>query len=228
MSVAAEDVILMPCYPAGGRFDTDDDAIDAVDAFAEDEGYGVVVERSHKDARGRKFRVILACDRHGTLRNTRKLTETTRKEKYARSRKCGCPMRVHLRADHTGKWSVEHTGVEETHNHLPSTDPASHPTRRRRSRKVDVVSMINAGAAHNERAAVTIARIRHDKPTAHVIARDVYNERQKARTTALGPRTAIEHYIHTISDTNTYFAAYDVDQEEIRLRLGGNKSAKTV
>ena len=102
-------IVSLPCHPCGCDFESSDAAIKAVDDFAALHGYAVVCKRTRK-IDGELHSVVLACDRHGNLRNNWKLTDESRKKQFARSRRCDCPMEVLLRINTDGKWPVEYNG----------------------------------------------------------------------------------------------------------------------
>ncbi|KAL9051242.1 MAG: hypothetical protein Q9162_006131 [Coniocarpon cinnabarinum] len=79
-------------------------------------GYKLVVVRSKTNAAGMKTWVQLACDRHGTKRNTHNLTTETRK-KNRRSRRCECPMYCVASKQGQGLWEL--TVRHGEHNHPP-------------------------------------------------------------------------------------------------------------
>jgi hypothetical protein len=82
------------------------------------------------------------CDRAGASMNTRKLTDAARVRSMSGSKRCGCVMRLTLRAvdknDPDGSWEIVHTtqDVSWKHNHPPSKDIQIHAAHRQRAATV--------------------------------------------------------------------------------------------
>lgn len=150
-------------------------------------------------------RYILACDRHGKKRNNWRPSKNQTK-KHAKSRRCDCQTEVHLRLIFPGTLQVEHNGRQHILNHKPTKKPSFHPTRWRRQRKEAVLGFIRGDAIQGERAAATMITLRREFPRILVKRRDLCNERQRTRTTALGGKTKMEHFLAVIGDTNKYFS----------------------
>jgi len=201
----------LACHPIE-RFPTPEDAQRAINAFAREHGYAVVVQHTYYDKNRQRRRLVYACDRHGNKRASQARPGTKRRYNTA-TRRCGCPMIVNVtREREAGSWIVEHRGNETTHNHPPTLTPSSHPIHRRADRDAPAVKAIATDAEIGIRADQTLARLRAERPEMSITARDIYNERQRSVAATLGARSRIEHLVCLLRGPD-YRSAVQLDGE---------------
>ncbi|OWZ21804.1 Cell cycle control protein [Phytophthora megakarya] len=178
---------MFPCYPEH-FFESPGAARAAVNTFAARHGYAVVQKSCIYDKKKRIRRVVLGCDRHGTKRAYASTSSAARQRKKP-SRRCGCPMEVHLMRilpSEGGReqWQVQHRGTANEHNHPPSEGPSAHPILRRGSRTDAARQIIAADAAAGISVPQTLSRLAVEAPGVVMTRTDVLNERTKIEVRA--------------------------------------------
>ena len=109
--------------PNEDYFDTKEELFNSVQQLAQTEGYAIVTRSS------RKGLIYLQCDRGGTYKNCRNLTDETRKRKpNSKLINCQFMLRAKLLSSNQ-KWHL--TILEGSHNHPPSFDSTQHSILRR-------------------------------------------------------------------------------------------------
>jgi hypothetical protein len=168
-------------------------AIDAMQDFAKQHGYAMVLRRSKPDGKNvEKTKHIYTCDRRYDYKSiaTTRLTAT---------RGTGCKFQIKLQLSSSGDngedqrfWdlSVMHT----EHNHGASASSSSHPVHRRRDRAPHmphIQSMLTAGSRPNQ----VIASVILTDKNVNVTRKDISNLRDLNRVEYLQGRTAIQALI---------------------------------
>jgi hypothetical protein len=153
-----------------------------VNAFAKDNGFGVVKRQAYS-RKGRLLRYTIACDRHGDPK------PKGAGLRQRQSRKCGCKWNVIAEAipakdyQWSLRWPIDPIHTE--HNHPPSTDPSAHPTHRK------LTDAIKATVESTSRRVGIRARdvrsvVDEQHPDSVLTRRDIYNARALVNREKLG------------------------------------------
>jgi hypothetical protein len=119
--------LVMLALPPLATYPSKDALFEAIQDWAKPRGYAFITSRSKRLESGR-HKVFYACDRRATIRNlnTIRIRET-------QTRGSGCQFSI-IGVELQGglSWEVRYRPSSEfnTHNHLPSQNPAAHPTHR--------------------------------------------------------------------------------------------------
>lgn len=140
----------------------------------------------------------MTSDRHGSRRL--RISTGVKSRLNTSSRRCGCPMQLHvvriLSTDGSPEmWQFEHRGTAYTHNHPPSAGPAAHSFLRRASRSAEDRRAIVTDWQTVARAAQTLARLRLESPDVIITTSDLYNERRNAVRDELGGKIGVEYLL---------------------------------
>ena len=158
--------------PPAREFNTREELLAFQKAWAEEQGFAVVIGRS------RPNRLWIKCDRGGEYSDKHLHDPENRKRKRKATRLTGCPFNIKATMKKDKIWRC-HTEVGE-HNHPPSEDLSIHPSLRRmtleQERKVN--DMTEAGNTPVE----TLDELQRLWPGIKVLRRDIYNQRKKFKT----------------------------------------------
>lgn len=165
------------------------DAVRAsMSAYALDKGFVATTKRSDKR------KIVFQCDRGGEYKNCHNLKDDNRQRRTSTRRsECKWEAKAVLKSD--GLWHLRLKNPD--HNHETSTDGLKgHPgARKMRQEQKDVVkNMSTVGAAPS----TIIASLREADPETRIIARDIYNVKQKIREENLAGKTPIQAFLHEL------------------------------
>ncbi|GMF37210.1 unnamed protein product [Phytophthora fragariaefolia] len=190
----------IPCHPEAVIND-EESAKQAVNLFARDHGYALVVKFVQRDGSGCRRRLVMAWDRHRSRRAY--VSRSIKRRVNAASRRCNCPMELSIvrRVDpdtSVETWRVEYRESAIIHNHAPSIHPAAHPVHRRAARTQEVRSTIAADAELGVNAAQTMSRLNSHGIGRLIVQRDVYNERQRVMDLRVGSMSRVEPLLNEL------------------------------
>ncbi|EGZ20600.1 hypothetical protein PHYSODRAFT_298663 [Phytophthora sojae] len=168
----------MPCLHAHS-FDSPASTKRALNEYAQHHGYGLVTTSTYRDN-----------ETNALYSATRRAQAQCSVAELQLPNESLCGAR---------KWRL-------VHNHPPSNHAASHPVHRRNAMTSVLRVAIATDSDTGTRAAQTLARIYQETPEAPIIARDIYNERSRAVTAALGSSIRVEHLLMLLSRGHFYVA----------------------
>ncbi|KAF0726869.1 hypothetical protein Ae201684P_010581 [Aphanomyces euteiches] len=197
-----------PVHPEA-IFDSPEEAQATINLFTRDHGYAVIRLRRVLDKNSNIRRVVLACDRHGVYKPS-KSTPGTKKRNGKATKKCDCPMRMHLvrevsTSSSTCAWRIEYRGGESHHNHEPSMDPSSHTMHRRFDRTDEVIEAIVTDANTSITAAQTLVQVRQNNPQILLRKSDIYNAKRKETLKRIGCNTRTQHLLNELQKNGDYY-----------------------
>ncbi|ETK90503.1 hypothetical protein F441_05875 [Phytophthora nicotianae CJ01A1] len=164
-----------------------DAAESALHAWTRSNGFNVSRRRIRKNDNGEICIRNYECDRAGKPKCTQKLAAEDRVRIKRGSKRCGCPMRISLRAIDknapAGEWAIVHTGNgSAVHNHKPSMDARVHAAHRSRAAQ-DIIatsersvhSTIEAQSAAGVPVANIYATMLNHDPNTMLLPKDIAN-----------------------------------------------------
>ncbi|TIA91798.1 hypothetical protein E3P99_00904 [Wallemia hederae] len=155
--------------PTEGRYQSKEELFKRAQEHAQIQGYAVVTRSS------RQGLIYLQCDKGGTFKNVRNLTEETRKRR-ANSKCTGCPFMIKGKemVDDEGRWHL--SVMEPDHNHPPSDNLTDHSILRRldEDQKLLVRKMRAEGSKPTE-----IVKYFNDNNLPPIMIKDVHNIMKK-------------------------------------------------
>ena len=181
----------------------------AVMAFSSNHGYELASKVGKSLKPGLPHHCyVLRCTRHGTLDNTRNLSDSQRIRAKRPSKKCGCKMAIWLRAidpRHTdGEWKVQHyKGIQsEVHTHRPAKAILLPGIRRWQREKI--IEEIKHHRAAGVRVQQSLALLQRKFPDLQITRKDVQNERDRLRREALKHHTPAEACLNLLDELKFY------------------------
>ncbi len=171
-------MVLLP--PSADAFESREALIVSTQQWASGQGHAVVIARS------KAGKVYLQCDREGTYRNKKQLTNKTWRWRTG-SQLTAYPFSA-VGISHHGAWMLY--VQDERHNHEASTTQSAHPILQRLdvSQRTQVTELSCAGVAP-----CTIATaMRNAGRSPPVLIQDIYNARINIRVKALAEQTPIQ------------------------------------
>jgi len=173
-------------------FNTREEAIATIKAFAEEHGFAVVI-RSSSEAY-----VYLICDR-GRRYDERWDKSGTIRQRETATRLCGCPYSIACRySREDGRWHVETT--EAQHNHPPSAVPSVHPSLRRFS--AADLERIDALRRAGEQPTQIYRILKEGAVPKHFTLQDVRNAVKKMRQHYLDGRSPTRAFLDELIAAN--------------------------
>ncbi|KAG1713157.1 hypothetical protein DVH05_000880 [Phytophthora capsici] len=91
-----EDMDIRDHIPPVLIYESPEEAKRLMNSFARQHGYALVVADTQRDRNKVKYRVVFACDRHGTYKPKPKPSVDVKHRVNTATRKCGCPLRINL------------------------------------------------------------------------------------------------------------------------------------
>jgi hypothetical protein len=181
----------IPDPPPSPQFDSFNDLLSFLQDFYRNNG-AALIKRSTCPSH-----VILGCDR-GRIRPS----ESSGIRQTSTS-KTGCLFKVIAKTNKklNGKWIYQvHDG---SHNHTPSLHPAAHPTHRKRTlSQLQIESNLSKHKALGAREMAEIIRDTSQPDKGFFNQKDIYNDRQKLRRSALLGLSPTQRWIDILQRSN--------------------------
>jgi len=217
--------------PPQSVYASEQEAEEGMHAWTFAHGFNLSKRRKSTLPDNRVWSRSFVCDRAGAPMNTRKLTDSDRVRPMAGSKRCGCEMRLTLRAvdknDPEGSWEIVHStqDVSWMHNHPPSKDIRIHAAHRQRAATVrregagpaSLAEYVNVHALSGVQTASIHASMLLQDPGSMTLPKDIANARYKTRINALATHTAIESLLARLTEQQFFFR-FEHDPETSRLR----------
>ncbi|KAK9134227.1 hypothetical protein Syun_013557 [Stephania yunnanensis] len=188
-----------------GPFRTRDELISWVQKVGRNSGFIIVVKKSDVGGNGRRGRVYLACERHGSYRVRCKMPETDVKGDKKRKRrsntgtkKCDCPFLLNAKNPRDGVWTL--TVVCGTHNHGSAKYLEGHSYAGRLDN--DEVNVMLQMMKSNAKPKDILVTLKDRNPTNASTLRTIYNARQKQRLIESGGRSHMQQLLHLLNEAN--------------------------
>lgn len=193
-----------PLPPLDCKYDTAEEAIEAINDFASDHGYAVTTLRSRTTKKGVKKHVQLKCDRGGIFkpkgRDIRKTNTIA----------TGCPFDITVRRlQDDGQWAF--TVTNSMHNHEPS-DATTHVALRQqelRQKADSIYGMLKLGLSTRH----ILIKLRTDDKKSCLLQRDLNNARAKANREFLAGRTPLQALLMELP-TEGWIFKYELDDDD--------------
>lgn len=201
----------IPPLPPSPGFATYDEAYNFVQGFLRNNGAAVVKRSSsHKrdiDGIALATRIVFICDR-GPQRASR----STGLRKPS-TQKLDCSFRLLVTASRNeSAWKWDFRVTEARHNHGPSLDPSAHVIHRRRTTTQQALEQNLS--KYKALPAREMSSILRDAELSFFRIRDIYNDRQKLRSIALGGKTATQAFLgHIQASGLPHYVKYDLSDE---------------
>lgn len=217
--------------PPQAAYRSEQEAEEGLHAWTFAHGFNLSKWRKSTLPDNRVWSRSFVCDRGGAPMNTRKFSDADRVSPMAGSKRCGCKMRLTLRAvnknDPNGSWEIVHCSddISWKHSHPASTDVRIHAAHHQRAAAArrqglapaSLTEYVNVNALSGvQTASIHASMLLHD-PASMALPKDIANARYKTRVSALTSHTAMESLLTRLEEQR-FFYRFEQDPETSRLR----------
>ena len=195
-----------PLPPLDPQYDTPEQGIAAINAFARQHGYAVSTLRSKLTKKGLKKTVRLCCDRGRTLRE--RPHDGPERKRQTTLIAIDCPFGISLRLQES-KWKL--TVENQHHNHEPSPTSTyvAHRQHELSKKAPKIENQLTQGLSTRH----ILTGIRKEDQDSCLTARDVYNLRRKLHIEFLAGRTPLQALLIELPRDGEWIFKYEVDEE---------------
>jgi len=178
------------------KYEDREEMIDWARCQAIEAGFTLIIDKSYSGSRRRKPKFVLACERSGEYKGTKKF-----KREGTGSRKCGCPFRLRGYFSATKLWSLNI--ISGLHNHKMEPKLEGHMLAGRLTAKESkIVGDMTRNLIKPKNIPLDLKGRWKDNRT---VAKQIYNARHRYKLSIRGSTTEMQELFQKFEENNNVF-----------------------